>query len=323
MPQRTVPALSISLLLWALCTGAFAQPVDMLIDVPSRTLTDPQFLRGETMAGDPVTLNGQLVVPKAEGRQPVVILLHGSDGPRSQSAWVWQDHLNRLGIATFRLDSYSARGLTDVSQEQDRFGQFVQLYDAYRATEVLVAHPRVDGERIVLMGFSRGGTAALYSALDRFRTRFGPVDGKIVAHLALYPACNFELDEDLAATGAPIRLFHGTADDWTPLAPCRIYVDRLRAAGRDAELFAYEGARHAFDNALSPAYVHLDAAQTTRNCTRREKDGLLVNAATGRPFAYTDPCVERGASVQFNPQASEAARRSVEKILDRVFSPPQ
>lgn len=46
--------------------------------------------------------------------------------------------------------------------------------------------------------------------------------------------------QDVSA--APIRQFHGAADDYTPVAPCRAYFERLRAAGRDVLLTENPGA---------------------------------------------------------------------------------
>jgi dipeptidyl aminopeptidase/acylaminoacyl peptidase len=109
--------------------------------------------------------------------------MHGTDGKRSGAAYGWEVFLPEAGIATLNLDSYSGRGLRSVSQDQNAFGQFLQIFDAYRAVEVLAADPRIDGERIALMGFSRGGNAALYSTMTRFQDTFGPTRGRIVAHL--------------------------------------------------------------------------------------------------------------------------------------------
>lgn len=314
------PVVLILLLGAPFCGTAQAEPLDTQIDIPSRTLKDADFLRGDASAGAITTLSGRLIVPHDAGRHPVVILLHGSDGPKSASAGGWQDYLNSLGIATLRLDSFSGRGIKDVSDDQNDFGQFVQLYDAYRAAEALAEHPRVDGSRIVMMGFSRGGNAALYSAMRRFQTTFGPTRARLIAHLPFYPACNFELVGELDVTDAPIWLFHGAADDWTPIAPCRAYVDRLAAAGRDATITEYAGARHAFDNVRNPAYVEHADAQSSRNCVRREVNGELINPDTGRAFDYSDACVQRGVSVQYNAAATDAARAAVAALLAKLFA---
>lgn len=114
---------------------------------------------------------------------------------------------------------------------------------------------------------------------------------------------------------APIRLFHGADDDWTPAAPCQAYVDRLANAGYDARMTVFPGALHAFDSPSSPSH-HADSAwQTSRNCTRREEGGQLVNAATGRLFTYDDACVEYGPSVQYNDAATMAAQSAVRDII--------
>ena len=65
-------------------------------------------------------------------------------------------------------------------------------------------------------------------------------------------------DTDLAA--APVRQFHGQADDWVAVGPCRPYFERLRAAGRDVKLTEYPDAHHSYDNPLG-----------AKNASRRER----------------------------------------------------
>ena len=77
-------------------------------------------------------------------------------------------HFNAMGISTFVIDGFSGRGLTAVGPNQALLGRLNFIVDIYRALEILARHPRVDPERIVLMGFSRGGQAALYASLNAF-----------------------------------------------------------------------------------------------------------------------------------------------------------
>lgn len=55
------------------------------------------------------------------------------------------------------------------------------------ALAVLGRHPRIDPERIAVMGFSKGGFAALYSSLRRFARMHGPAGLTFAAHVAFYP----------------------------------------------------------------------------------------------------------------------------------------
>jgi hypothetical protein len=60
-----------------------------------------------------------------------------------------------------------------------------------KRTRLLSKHPRIDPERILVMGFSRGGRAAHWSAQKRFLAMHGPTGGQQFAgHIAFYPTCN-------------------------------------------------------------------------------------------------------------------------------------
>jgi dienelactone hydrolase len=112
---------------------------------------------------------------------------------------------------------------------------------------------------------------------------------------------------------------HGADDDWTLAATCRTYTDRLAASGNDATMTEYKGALHAFDSQRNPARFTDSDNQTSRNCMRSEEDGKLVNAATGRPFGYSDASVAFGPSSQYNGAAATAAQAAVKAFLEEVF----
>jgi hypothetical protein len=56
--------------------------------------------------------------------------------------------------------------------------------DAYRPLAVLGRHPRIDAERIAVMGFSKGGSVALHSGIRRFQRSHGPGGLMFAAHHA-------------------------------------------------------------------------------------------------------------------------------------------
>jgi dipeptidyl aminopeptidase/acylaminoacyl peptidase len=149
----------------ALNTGAATAQATQTLSVPSLTLTTEQFLAGDASGGEPVTVTGRLRLPAGDGPFPAVVLLHGSEGPVSGPVARWEWALRPLGIATFSLDSFTGRGLVETVSDQSQLSTFAQIYDAYRAADALAANPRADPDRIAVMGFSRGGIAALYTAM--------------------------------------------------------------------------------------------------------------------------------------------------------------
>jgi dienelactone hydrolase len=96
----------------------------------------------------------------------------------------------------------------------------------------LAKHPRIDPARIPLMGFSRGGVATLYASVKRFQRMHDTAGQEFAAYIAFYPSCGTAFREDEDVTVKPIRLFHGDADDYVPVGPCRTYVERLKRRAR-------------------------------------------------------------------------------------------
>jgi dienelactone hydrolase len=293
-------------------------PPDIQFKISSKTMTDEQFLRNEAESGTPVVLDGELRLPNWKENLPVVILVHGSDGPTSGAAWAWRNLLDKQGVATFRLNYFTGRNIDSVEADQTRLGFLNAVYDVYRAVEVLASDPRIDPERIFVMGFSRGGTAALYAALARFHGYYGPKVGRIAAYLPFYAGCSFGLVGETELVDAPIRAFHGEADDWVPAQPCREFIDRARAAGHDAIRTTFPGVRHAFNNPHAVPGAAITEAQPARNCRRKEIDGVIVNTATGKPFSYRDSCIEMGPTVGYDKQAADAAAKKVGAFLAEI-----
>jgi dienelactone hydrolase len=289
--------------------------------VKSRTLTGDEFLRAEAPGRD-VILGGELRLPVgAPQKVPVVILIHGSGGI-SAGPDAWARTLNEAGVGAFILDTFTGRGIVSTIEDQEQLNSLAMMVDAYRALDVLAAHPRVRADRIAVMGFSKGAVAAVYSASERFHAAYGSTN-RFAAHIGFYTPCNVTYRDDAKVGSAPIRLFHGISDDYVSVVPCRDYVARLKAAGADVTLTEYPDAQHSFDTPTSPLLVEIAKAQSTRNCRLKEgSDGTILNAETGKPYKLgTDACVATGAHVGHNPTATAAAREAVVRFVQSVLLP--
>jgi dienelactone hydrolase len=291
-----------------------------LYPIPTLTLSDRQFLTGSS-EGSPVTVSGEFRLAQGTGRLPVVVLMHGSSGVGAAME-PWVHSFNAMGISTFVIDGFTGRGLTVVGPNQALLGRLNLIVDIYRSLEILAKHPRVDPERIVLMGFSRGGQATLYASLDRFNKLWNKSGVQFAAYIPFYPDCSTTYATDTEVAARPIRIFHGTPDDYNPVASCKAYVARLRKAGRDVALTEYPESQHGFDaGLLGVSTITVSAnAQTARNCHLREGEGgVLMNADTQAPFSYKDACIELNPHVGGNPTTAQEARKAVSDFLQALL----
>jgi dienelactone hydrolase len=292
--------------------------------IGSVTLTDQDFLGGRESFAAPAMIGGELRLPKSSGnRLPAVILLHGSGGLGGSGAPIdeWSKIFNQLGIATFAVDSFAGRNITSTQNDQTQLGRLNMVVDAYRALELLAKDPRIDPARIAVMGFSRGGQSALFSAMKRLYRTQGPKDGvQFAAHIAFYPDCVTTYREDTEVTDRPIRILHGTADNYNPVTPCRDYVERLTKANRDVKLIEYAEANHVFDSPALRSPVVLTNATTNRRCRLVEdSESRIINTETRQPFTYGDACVEKGPTLAFNEAAYTQAHAYVKDFLSDLF----
>ncbi len=114
--------------------------------------------------GDSAVIAGSLVLPRQPPRPPVAILVSGS-GPQDRDStifghrpfWVLADYLARQGIASLRYDD---RGVGDSELGDTGVTTHTLAEDLVAAAAVVRAHPRLDQERIGVIGHSEGGLIA-------------------------------------------------------------------------------------------------------------------------------------------------------------------
>lgn len=273
---------------------------------------------------------GHLLVPAtASVDAPVagVVLLHSSNGPDSQ-LWFYMKMLAEAGHAVLAVDSFSPRGVKKTMEDQTLVTEATMMADAYAAFDHLDRHPRIDGARIAVLGFSKGGMPALYSALKRYRDALSGGRPGFAAHVAFYPWCGMRVI-DARLTGAPVMVQTGARDRSTPAPLCEELAARWRAQnpGVTLTLTVHPNARHAFEHPTLgrwPLGLLPVEKPVPRNCRFEETAAdRFVERASGLEITAdnlaeaVEICSEIGSEVAFDREAADAARAAVLDFLDR------
>jgi dienelactone hydrolase len=252
------------------CAAAAAPPVAI------QTVTFPSLDRD--IAGRNVALRGFLLMPstpRPASGYPAVIALHGCGGLYSTRKGHEQELANNMrlrarlylaeGFAVLLPDSFGSRDAREVCTI--RVGERTitsvrRRLDALGALDYLAHRSDIARERIALVGWSHGGSAALYAInikdpeVAAFRAT--PGEPFFRAAVAFYPGCRTALKaKEGWDPGVPTRIHIGDLDDWTPPGPCVDLGKAMAARGADFDVVTYPGSHHAFD-APTGRVVHRD-----------------------------------------------------------------
>lgn len=123
-----------------------------------------------TNPDDDTTLAGTLIVPEGDGPFPAVVFITGS-GPQDRDETIFShkpffviaDHLARHGIASLRYDDRGVGGSGGSTMQSTAFDT---AGDVMSAIELLQARPKINPDRIGLIGHSEGGIVAPIVAAD-------------------------------------------------------------------------------------------------------------------------------------------------------------
>ena len=281
-------------------------------------------------ATDKSVIAGVLTLPagaSATAKVPGMVVVHGSSGVL-KNEWEWAQRLNAMGVATFVIDNFTGRGLTETATDQSRLSPAADVAGALAALRLLATHPAIDDKRIGVIGFSRGGTAAVNAALEPIRRGVIDDDLRFAAHVAVYPGCAVpwvagHLD------GSPILMLLAGKDDYTPASFCIAYADRLRAQGASISVIVYPEAYHGFDGAAPPRFN--PRPTTLRDCHGEIDldDGAFTmqrgnDKATGKnAVVLLKECTEHGVTVGGDPEARARAPSDVTNFLKSIFAMSQ
>jgi predicted peptidase len=211
---------------------------------------DSSFERATFFGADGTRLPYRLMTPASSApgkRYPLVVLLHGSgaigDDNEKQVGAVaraWAEPALRRRFAAYVLAPQVPVRSADYRPGRDGLPASVpgaSLQGVLALIDHIAKRPSVDGERIYLVGFSMGASAALNALVAR------PQEFAAAVAFAPVPP-----ERDLAArvSSVPMLLVHGSADEENPFVADQAWVQAIAAAGGQPGFMVIDGMAHEF-----------------------------------------------------------------------------
>jgi dienelactone hydrolase len=278
----------------------------------------------------PTTVTGELYLPpKATGPLPALVLMHGSgglEGPTGTNIRKWAGTFAGWGVAALVVDSFGPRGIKETGSNQGQLSGAADDADALAALKVLAADPRIDKNRIGVVGWSRGGTAALSTALEPVRKSVITDDLKFALHVVFYGSATIQYRG--RTDKSPMLFLHGEADNYVIIGPTREFADWAQTQGNLVTFISYPKAFHDFD-VQGQFQGFLKTLESSAKCD------LVTDLSNGHTLrmnhldnptvtpdgvrAYLKSCVGHGASLGYNAAARADAVEKIHGFLKQNF----
>ena len=271
------------------------------------------------------TVFGKLVLPNdsldPNKKFPLVIGVAGSLG-WGEHHYKYLEMYQKMGIATFELNSFKSRGITSTVGTQNQVTISAMIVDAYKALEALSKHPNIDKNKISITGWSLGGGVTLFSAWMPVKNAINK-ELKFASHLAFYPPCFIE-PENTEFSNSPIHILIGELDNWTPAKPCSDLVNKLNKSS-NVGLTIYKDSHHSFDRS-SPVIRNEEAYNFSDCMFKLSKDGHIMmdylNIPMSNPLLQKIGfmfCVTRGVNYGGNPVARRKSFTFSEEFMIKTL----
>jgi dienelactone hydrolase len=184
--------------------------------------------------------------PAVRMRQPAILIVPEWMGIGEFSKKK-ADELAKQGFVAFAADVYG-KGVRP--KDAKEAGELAGKYKGDRklmrsrmmaALDTLKKNPKVDPNKIVVIGFCFGGTAALELAMTG-----APLAGVVTFHGGLeFPATSLA---DTKNMKTKLLILHGALDPFVPAEQVQTFLKSLNDNKLDYQFVAYSGAVHSFTN---------------------------------------------------------------------------
>ena len=302
------------------------------VSFQSSTYSDFRQLLAREAGPAIVTVHANLAFPEeARDRYPAVVIAHTIGGYIEANEGQEAAELRRSGFATLTYDSFAARGMTDLASRSGSGVIASTVADAYAALRLLASQPKIDANRIAIVGFSLGGEVAHLTAFEPLRSALDLGQVRFAGHVAFYPAGVYgAIAERGAYTGSPVLMLLGEKDDNLPVAKIESYLAYARSAGNPTpiEVVTYPGAYHAW---TVPSLVTL---RFYREYASTKKCPLILLVPRGpmflidgqaKPFdaGSVSRCIDEapGYSMAYNAAVRAQSAAEAMRFLQRNLQP--
>jgi dienelactone hydrolase len=279
--------------------------------------------------GQQVNLNPELFMPaQADNPAPVMVVLHGSAGLKPAFVELARQ-FTAMGVAGVALDSFGPRKIGSTVQDQRKLPEQAMLADAIRTAQELANNPKIDADRIGLVGFSKGGTVAIMAALERYTKQF-KAGGPFRLLIAVYPSCT-DFPLDFTPNKMNLHMLLGENDTYTSVASCQDYAARLKAKGGDAAVRIYKSAKHGWfvpgdanhidPNAQNFSKCHFDEIETGLWVERKSR----IKTAEGGVFLpdshkqAISHCATKGAVSGYTGATHDESMHDIRRYVQDAF----
>lgn len=189
---------------------------------------------------------GSLVASKGPGPHPAVILLHGSSGWRAEYVDIAQRFAD-AGFDALVLDYYAETGGAEVGS-----GEKLEKWESWRhtlqaAVGYLRGMPSVAGDRIALVGYSRGAFLAVSVAGSL------PAVKAVVDFYGGGGGGTLTLEQEVRGL-PPLLIVHGEKDSVVPVSFAEALRSAVLEAGGQVDMHLLRDEGHAFNLPWSPTY---------------------------------------------------------------------
>lgn len=220
-------------------------------------------------SSDGVSVPGYLTLPVSKsGRAlPTVILPHGGPSARDEWGFDWlAQYLAHQGYAVLQPNYRGSDGFGDAWLQQNGFRSWqTSIGDITAGAKWLVSQGVADPAKLVILGWSYGGYAALQSAVvepDLYKAvvAIAPVTDLNMIKEEARRFTNSAMVNRFVGDGphirqgsplqnadritAPVLMFHGDQDINVGVGQARAMDARLQSLGKQSELIVYPGLEH-------------------------------------------------------------------------------